>query len=659
MDFFARQDRARHTTTLLLIYFAGAVLSILAALNLLALTLVSISSRNAAVVATVRDVRNPDMTQHPAAPDGFWQPGIVILVTMVTIFVIGMGSLYKIIRLSGGGKSVAELMRAIPIPPSPGDPKQRVLRNVVEEMAIASGVAVPRIYLLPKENHINAFAAGFTPKDAVICVTQGCIDRLTREELQGVIAHEFSHICNGDMRLDLRLVGILHGILLLGLIGYGMLRVGSSVRSSNDKGAGILLGMLAIGCVVAAIGFIGLFFGRLIQAAVCRQREFLADAAAVQFTRNPGAMSDALKKLGASGSGSRIGDHTAEQIAHMFFASSMGIEWGMFATHPPLAARIKAIDPNWDGKYPAREGPSTLERYGGGGAFRPEPGMPAMPIPIAAAAIVGTLGMPQLHHIAWASDFLTSIPPVIDQAAREPFSARALVFSLLLSDDPAIREKQQAAIRTWANPITLEATVKLAPAVAALGSRARRILLDLTLPALRLMSDPQADQFRRVVKELVDADKEISVFEFMLYKILARQLPPPGRNTSPPPAAYFALKPLLPDLQVVLSALAAADGKDSAAVEAAFRAGITRLDDPSSLTLQTPVGLPALDAALDRLALAAPGVKRRVVDACAYCVAADGIVQTEEGEMLRAVTSTLDCPLPPLLAENVSVPQPA
>ena len=657
MDFFARQDRARHTTTLLLIYFAGAVLSILVALNLLALTLVSFSSRNPAIVATVRDVQNPDMTQHPAPPDGFWQPGIVILVTMATLFVIGMGSLYKIIRLSGGGKSVAELMRAIPIPPSPGDPKQRVLRNVVEEMAIASGVAVPRIYLLPTENHINAFAAGFTPKDAVICVTQGCIDRLTREELQGVIAHEFSHICNGDMRLDLRLVGILHGILLLGLIGYGMLRVGSSVRSSNDKGAGILLGMLAIGCVVAAIGFIGLFFGRLIQAAVCRQREFLADAAAVQFTRNPRAMSDALKKLGASGSGSRIGDHTAEQIAHMFFASSMGIEWGMFATHPPLTARIKAIDPNWDGKFPVREGPSTLERYGGGEGFSPQVGMGA--IPIAAAAIVGTLGTPQHRHIAWASDFLTSIPPAIDQAAREPFSARALVFALLLSDDPAIREKQQAAIRTWANPITLEATVKLMPAVAALGSRARRILLDLTLPALRMLSNPQADQFRKVVKELVDADKEISVFEFMMYKILARQLPPPGQNTSPAAAAYFALKPLLPHLQVVLSALAAADGKDSAAVESAFRAGASRLDDASSLTLQTPVGLPALDAALDHLALAAPGVKRRVVDACAYCVAADGIVQTEEGEMLRAVTSTLDCPLPPLLAEKSPVPQPA
>jgi Zn-dependent protease with chaperone function len=648
MDFFARQDQARKQTSLLVIYFTAAVVLIVVALNLLALSLVHSGASAAPAVASQDGGNQPAQYSVPVKPS-FWQPEIIVFVTVITLLVIGAGSLFKIAQLSGGGRSVAEMMRAIAIPPSPVDPKQKMLRNVVEEMSIASGVPVPGIYVLPREPGLNAFAAGFTPKDAVICVTQGSLDRLTREELQSVIAHEFSHIYNGDMRLDLHLVGTLHGILLLGLIGYGLIRVGGAVTEDNEKGAAVGIAILVVGCIVAVIGFIGLFFGRLIQAAVCRQREFLADAAATQFTRNPDALANALKKLGASGSTSRIGNHSAEQIAHMFFASSMGIEWGLFATHPPLAKRIKAIDPSWDGQFVSSESPGRVERN----SVAPDAlTLPRIGIPVAAAAIVGSLGSPMPRHIAWASDFLTSIPPTIDQAAREPFTARALVFALLLSDDQPIRQKQLTAVRDQANQITAEAVVKLIEPVGQLGARARRVLLDLSIPALRMLSDPQADQFRKVVKCLVEADDQLSIFEFMLYKILAKNLPAQGAATSQPQMAYFAVKPVMADLQILLSALAAADAKAPAAVDLSFQAGTARLNDVGPLTLQRPVGLDAVDAALDRLVLATPAVKRRVIDACAYCVAADGLVQTEEGELLRALTTALDCPLPPLLGER-------
>jgi Zn-dependent protease with chaperone function len=652
MDFFARQDRARRNTSVLVTYFLAAVVSIVVALNLVGM--IALNANRYYQSVNPRNRRGPVAEPVPIA---WWDSGVVFCVTAGTLVVIIGGSLYKIGQLAGGGRAVAEMMGAIPVPPNTSDPQQRVLRNVVEEMSIASGVPAPAVYLLPNENGINAFAAGFTTRDAVICVTQGCLTRLTRDELQGVIAHEFSHILNGDIALDLRLIGVLYGILLIGLIGYGILRsVGTtSSRSDRDSGGG-QLAILAIGALVAAVGFIGLFFGRLIQAAVCRQRELLADAAAVQFTRNPEGLAGALKKLGSLGSGSRVSNSDAEQMAHLFFAASSGIEFGWFATHPPLAQRIKAIEPSWDGKFPPRPGPTTLERYSEGQTDREAL---AMGLPMAAAGIVAAVGAPMPGHIAWASDFLTSVPPLINNAAREPFSARALVFALLLSDDEAVRQKQMELLGSQTDATTVQLVQKLSGPVDQLGARARRVLLDLALPALRQLSGPQCTQFHQTVQSLTDTDGTVSLFEYMLRRILAKYLPPPG---APPAAAqmtYYSIKPLLPDIEVILSALAAADGKDAAAVASALKAGAARIDPGAPLNLQHPVTLEAVDAAIDRIAPAAPGVKRRIVDACAYCVAADGLVQTEEGELLRAITTAWDCPLPPLLAQHAPLAQTA
>jgi len=262
---------------------------------------------------------------------------------LTALFIFG-SSLYKISRLSAGGGKVAVDMGGTPVATDVQDPLRRRLRNVVEEMAIASGVPVPEIYVMEEEHGINAFAAGFSPSDAAIAVTRGTLELLDRDELQGVIAHEFSHILNGDMKLNVRLMGVLFGIMVLGLIGRMVVRGGyhsSIISSRRDRNAPVVL-IVGIGLVI--LGGVGVFFARMIKAGVSRQREFLADASAVQFTRQSQGIASALKKIGGYSEGSKISATDPEEVSHMLFGSGSSL-LGMFATHPPLVDRIQALDP--------------------------------------------------------------------------------------------------------------------------------------------------------------------------------------------------------------------------------------------------------------------------------------------------------------------------
>ena len=337
MNFFESQDRVRKNTFQLVLLFSLAVITLIIMTNLLVMVVFGyINSQQAQ--------EGGDLLQQMD-----WQTFATIGVGVGVVILVG--SLYKIMTLSAGGKAVAESLGGQLIPQDTNDLKQRKLLNVVQEMAIASGTPAPPVYLLTGEEGINAFAAGFTPRDAVIGVTQGTIDHLSRDQLQGVIAHEFSHIFNGDMRLNIRLMGILNGILIIGIIGYYILYSASfSGRGrSSGKGAGGIIA-LAIGLMV--LGFAGTFFGGLIKAAVSRQREYLADASAVQFTRNPDGIAGALKRIGGLEFGSKIKNPGAPEVSHAFFAQGIsGFMSSLSATHPPFAKRIKRIDPHWDGKF--------------------------------------------------------------------------------------------------------------------------------------------------------------------------------------------------------------------------------------------------------------------------------------------------------------------
>jgi Zn-dependent protease with chaperone function len=593
-----------------------------------------------------------------------WDPQLFLYVVLGTLGVVIIGSLYKTAALSKGGSAVAEALGGRLISPNTSHPEERKLRNVIEEMAIASGVPVPKVYVLDDEKGINAFAAGHTPGDAAIGVTRGCMTLLSRDELQGVIGHEFSHILNGDMRLNLRIMGVIFGIVCLAVIGRILLF--SRGRSRQEKNPLMFLGLALI-----VIGAIGVFFGRLIQAALSRQREFLADASAVQFTRNPAGLSGALQKIG--GAGSKIESAHAGEASHMFFGNGMGRPFlGALATHPPLDVRIRAIDPGWDGVFrevsvnavaaearrPAVNRP-PVSRF----PFPPILGLPGASVGVAggivqAGAVLPNLGNPTPQHLRYAEELRNSFPETIRSAAGEPLGATALIYAMLLSPDDTLRAKELTELARRAAPGIGEESAALWPEVAPVTARARLPLVNLALPALRQLRPDEFEQFSQTLQWLIASDDKIELFEFVLQKIVRRHLASQWGETRPASVHFQTLAPLARDCAVVLSMLANTRSSNAADREKAFQAGASHLrgDATDELPFRShhESGLTQLDTALDRVVLAAPKLKKALLEACVHVVSADGVIQEREAELLRAIAETLDCPIPPFVETEVT-----
>lgn len=643
-DFFQRQSDARTSTAWLITMFCIAVVAIMG--SVAALTY-------GVVVSQTKDMTFSD------DPSAFVVPAVAAVVTLLLI--VG-GTLFKVMELRhGGGTLVAERMGGERIYPNTTDPVERRLLNVVEEMAIASGTPVPPVFMMQEEDGINAFAAGYTPSDAVLGVTRGCAESLSRDELQGVIAHEFSHILNGDMRMNIRLIGILHGILLLGLAGHMVLRSlfyaghGRSYRrSSNDKDKGggmVVVLVIAIGLII--IGFVGTFIGNLIKAAVSRQREYLADASAVQFTRNPAGLAGALKRIGAATRGSRLVSPNASEASHMFFSAALrqGVA-GLWATHPPLSKRILAIDPGWDGKFPEpKAGAQSIDSnlaagfVGGGEAVVT---MEEVPTEIVDDA-VNHVGEPTTVHQAYAASLLREIPTEILETAREPYGGRAIMYGLLLDRRSEIRAVQQQTLEQHATGDVVALTRKLLPAIDALDVRMRLPLIDLTLPALRAMCLRQYNEFATCFGELVRADAKIDLFEWTLSQILTRHLRPQFEDVKPPRIQYYGLQRLRQPTAVLLSAVSYAGNSDDQASDA-FAAAAKHLPELAlSLLSRRESSLKELQPSLKTLTKVAAKQRGRVVDACAEAICADRHVKWQEAELLRGISDLLDCPMPPLV----------
>ena len=441
MDFFEAQARAKKRTSRLVVLFGVAVLGTIAAGYLTAVLLLTQVPRSG-----YQGESNGSM------PITWWDPQVFGAVVAGTLIIVGLSSLFKWLSFRTGGAAVAESVGGRRIEPGRATPEERQLLNVVEEMAIASGVPMPAVYVLDQETGINAFAAGLTTSDAVVAVTRGTLQKLNRDELQGVIGHEFSHILNGDMSLNVKLTALLFGILVIGLMGRGVLwsMRGMRVRSSNNKNSGgVVVAILAVGLAMMIIGYIGYFFGRLIQAAVSRQREFLADASAVQFTRNPRGITGALGKIGGFALGSRVNTNKATGIGHFFFAQGFKSNFGgAWATHPPLEQRIRAIDPQWDGKFfePPEVVDVSQESFQTKG-FAQAPGTsyavppqidPMRRIAFQPVAAVADIGLLTDDYYRQAQDILASIPDQLREAARQNDAAAAVIYTLLISDDEPI-----------------------------------------------------------------------------------------------------------------------------------------------------------------------------------------------------------------------------
>lgn len=670
MDFFASQDHARKKTGRLVILFVIAVMLIMLVLHFVAAT--------ALMIANAKYKVGSELGMRGVSP--YLNPVIMFVVAGVTLLIVFLGSAFKIAQLSAGGHVVAESLGGKRISPNTTDLNERRVLNVVEEMAIASGIAVPPVYMMEKETGINAFAAGYTPKDAVIGVTRGSVELLSRDELQGVIAHEFSHILNGDMRLNIRLIGILNGILVIGMMGYFILRFmpyasGGRRRSSKDSGgATVILAILLVGAGMAVVGFVGTFFGNMIKAGVSRQREFLADASAVQFTRNPDGIGHALQKIGGYAAGSAIQSPNAPQASHMFFGQGVksGLS-GMFATHPPLGKRIKQILPDWSGKFPKVDplGPLQVERgrnkpsraaaahrfdamqgkVSAGVETMTGSGPAGMLAGIAGLGMLEMIGRPTPAHVEYAAQLINSIPEDIKAAARDVFGARAIVFALLLDrKDGEVRQKQMKAISDRSEYGLYEMTEKLFPAVESLGQNLRLPLIDLAIPALRAMSNPQFRAFQGIVNELKMADDRIDLFEWSLTQILKRNLEAHFVKPERRAAQYYGLQRLTSECSVVLSVLAHSGTSDPEQAAQAFRVGAKHLGlAGTEPTKREAISWAEIDSAVSKLNLVSPTLMKKVIEACALGAAADREITESEAELLRAFADGLGVPIPPLL----------
>jgi Zn-dependent protease with chaperone function len=661
VDFFERQEKARRSTAFLVFYFVVAIALMIVAVYLAV-----------ALIFTGFELKNAE-----ADPSAAWsQLKVFVGSAFATLAVISMGSVFKTLSLARGGRAVAELLDGRLVNPNSTDAHERKLLNVVEEMAIASGVPVPQVYVMDGEAGINAFAAGHSASDAAISVTRGCMTMLTRDELQGVVAHEFSHLLNGDMKLNLRLMGLIFGILCLTVIGRVL------IRTRGKKNPLPLLGLALI-----IIGWVGVLFGRLIQAAVSRQREFLADASAVQFTRNPSGLAGALKKIGGIAGGSQLQSDRAEEASHLFFANGLKSRLFGFATHPPLIERIRALDPSFDGNFPSVVLPDTPVE----GAPPPLPGvsplveshppappspsqppppplptakppplptvrpppLPGAPATVAQQSVIAAIGRPRTEHLQYAVDLHQAVPASIQSAAHDPLGAHALVCAFLLSEDATAREKQLEELSRTTSDAVRQETVRIWPDVRGIPPHARIPLVDLALPALRRFSPAQFEQFRGAVNALIASDNKTDLFEFMLQKIVMRHLDTRFYPERRPVTQFYDLRPLARDAGILLSATAYAGADDATQAQAAFAKGAESLGRTARTEIPwlppSECDLTHLEAALDRFAQSVPQIKKNVLTACAETVAFDAAIQPREAELLRAIADALDCPIPPFL----------
>ncbi|AKS43133.1 M48 family metalloprotease [Wenzhouxiangella marina] len=638
MNFFEHQDKARRQTRWLVFLFSLAVLGIIVAVNAIVLSLFGVQWA----------VSGRSLTQWLAA-----NVSIIAAATLITASVIVLASLFRTLQLRGGGGEIARELGGTLIEPDTRDPLRRRLRNVVEEMAIASGIPVPEIYVLEHEQGINAFAAGFNTTDAAVAVTRGALEALNRDELQGVIAHEFSHIFNGDTRLNIRLIGFLFGILVIAIIGRKLLRVSSFARDSRNAAPAVLIGL-----AVVVIGYVGLFFGRWIKAAVSRQREYLADASAVQFTRHPDGIAGALKKIGASYAGSYL-TTDAEEVGHMLFGRGMGYQ--MFATHPPLEDRIRAIDPGFDPSE-FQEIAKQMDRHaqmkqaraenrrasGEGaeaGASRGPGGLPLDPTQLAEQ-----IGQPELSHVLMAAAVAASMPKVLEKAAHSDEWAQEVICALLLDKDPEVRENQLLSVAKGLGSESESQVRALYEVIPQLRPNQRLPLMEMAFPVLRRRPPAELVRFMSLLDELIHADGRIDVFEYALARLTARQIQDvlqPSKRVGTGSARLQKHQEEARDLLAILARHGHAE--DEAEALSAFQAGCGEMFGPRPESLPHLEDWPdRLDRALKALDSLRPRDKQALMGALVRVVMHDHSVTTEEFELVRVICGALHVPLPVL-----------
>ena len=643
MDFFAQQDLARRNTRWLVVFFILAVLLLVVLTNVLVAAFLFFS-QDYNIYSGSRAGMAGFLSYFSWAQ--FGMIGLALTSTIALVVVVMW------LQLSTGGKAVAERMGGTRILPQTRDTAERRCLNVVEEIALAANMPVPPVYVLNEERGINAFAAGITPADAVVAVTRGTIEHLKRSELQGVIAHEFSHILNGDMRLNIRLAAMLKGITFIGDIGHILLRSGSRVRSGGSA-RGNNAAVPLLGVALWLLGLAGGLAAGFIKAAISRQKEYLADASAVQFTRNADGIGDALKVIGGYIPGTLVHAARATELSHIFFGQITHSLWQVFATHPPLRDRILRVDPQWDGQYIQRKPSPYNWQQSRSAAAEVGVGRAALVAASMASVLDDDTAMAQEPDADFKSDpeqmaletaKHEEIPLVFVQHSHEPLGAQALVFALLIDEEPVLHQAQLDIIRSAGVAGMELLTHTLHPGVYALGAPHRLPLLELCLPALKAMSAAQYRVFKHTLLQLIQADQRIELYEWCLYQLVRHYLDPEFVARRPSRARYRKLQQVTAPAQIVLSLLAHEGSGES---EQVFRLGADTLGFTELAFLSREAcSIAAFSRAVRTLADCYPLLKPRLLKAMTLAAGSDGLLSAVEWEIIASTAAVMDCPLP-------------
>ncbi|HEX4585499.1 MAG TPA: M48 family metallopeptidase [Burkholderiaceae bacterium] len=663
--FFEQQEAARRTSRRLIWLFAAAVIAIVVAVNVvLGALYLQVSAPHGAWARYGLD----------ALPLHF-----VPATTIVVVLMIAAGTTLQILELREGGEAVARMVGARPVDPSSRDQLERRLLNVVEEMALASGIAAPRVYVLERQDTINAFAAGLQPRDAVITVTHGALTRLTRDELQGVIGHEFSHILNGDMTLNVQLIGLLQGLLMLALFGRFLANLDSPRFSSGSRERDTRSVLFVAGIAILALGYIGVFFGRLIKAGVSRQRECLADASSVQFTRNPDGIGGALRKIGGLGAGVGAGgqiDHPhAETLSHMFMAPvRLNFASGWLATHPPLEERIQHIYGRpmdflpapelvvWTGHEKEQPTPELAPLpFATGQGAAPAAALAGSPAPSPAAEAVSpvtglvgaaatgmpaAIGRPQPASRPFVEQLLERVEALgLRPALSDTTGAQLLVLGLLIDQEQTIAARQEQSVVEAFGPNAAAQVEAVRDAAARMPAGWRLPLVDLAMPALRKLPPAARGRLFALARTLIAADGRVTLPEFLLYTVLEARLGSGAQQPARPPR-YASLRDLLPEARLVLSLIAAVRMPEAPAHAYDAGAGLLEGIDPQPVG-RDAIALDQVSAAFHRLNGLAPLAKPQLIKACMAAAFVDGSTNWKAASCLRTLCAALDCPLPP------------
>jgi Zn-dependent protease with chaperone function len=654
-SFFENQQLARRNTKILVLLYALAVGGVILAVDLVLAGLFAWNADGSqAGPALTLSTRLRLVPAYVYVWGAFGTAAVILAV-----------SAWHMMQLSSGGKAVADMVGARRITSDTREPLERRLVNVVEEMSIASGVRVPAVYVMDDESGINAFAAGFNTSDSIIVVTRGTLQALNRDELQGVVGHEFSHILNGDMRLNIRMIGVLAGIVFIGSVGNFLMRSQRSSGSDSKGAAPIFLAGLAL----LLIGYIGLFFARLIKAAASRQREFLADASSVQFTRNPDGIAGALDQIELAPAGALIANRHAEDVSHMFFGQAITVHLSsLFDTHPPLNERIARANPRFERSSYRKSRASAGSELAQ--AEMPEKGDDAKRL--AAAALLaggrrgadlggawgrsagdsaGLVGSMDGAKVDYAARLLAALPGELRESLRGAEGARAALVALLLAPKDDVMKVQLDALAAKGMGALADGARRAVPLTRRLGEAFHLSVIDLALPAIKAAPEAAKAELVAALEAVIQADRRVSLHEFVILTMLRNQLAPKGR---PGAAGSKRLADLEFDAVIVLSLVVYAGTRQDAtgpraeALQAAMRAG-TREMGLAEVPPAASLNLERAAAALESLKQLAPMQKAILVKGLFAAVSADGTIRVVEAELMRLVGAVLDCPLPPLL----------